>query len=155
MAFWFEMENQRYINSIDIYPPGIDNIVNYWFAKELEWKSIYVRAWCLNGYLMMVIYFIYLLNSDIKAWIDKTKSTSYLMLIAMIIFGFYFGWSLYSGWIFSPARILSDQIKKMLYEDFNLLVFFPIFWVFSSLFIMFSMMFSVALVVKFFHKYLK
>lgn len=152
LVFLFDFKFHQYINDFNVYPTGVDYIVNHWLTNESGWKSTYVLAWCLNGYLIMIVYIFYLLRSDVKSWIDRVKSTSYLMLLAMIVFGFFCGWATYTGWIFSPARNPSSEIEKMLYGDFNLLIIYPVVWVFSSLMILFSIMFSVVFVVKFFDK---
>ncbi len=87
-----------------LYPPSIDNITNYWLADGALWQRIYVKTWCINGYILMVMHIFYLLFIDQSKWLEDAQKKSVTILLIMGIFSIFMSLGFYLGWFFSTEK---------------------------------------------------
>jgi hypothetical protein len=117
-----------------LYPPSVDYITNHWLVDGALWKRIFVNAWCINGYILMIAYVSYLLFSDQSKWLEETRKISIFKLLITGAFGIFLSWGFYLGWFFSPDKPLTQKVKAIIFNDVGLVFLFPLIWSGASIF---------------------
>lgn len=113
-------------------PPSIDLILNYWISDGPLWRRVYISSWCINGFLMMIVYAWYLLRFDQSRWIAEARLMSNPKLFGLGLSGIIFSAIAYCDWLFLPERGLTDKITYLITSDFGVFFLFPLFWTAAS-----------------------
>lgn len=135
-----------------LYPPSIDNITNYWLADGALWQRIYVKTWCINGYILMVMHIFYLLFIDQSKWLEDAQKKSVTILLIMGIFSIFMSLGFYLGWFFSTEKPLTQKAAVILTNDIGLVLLFPLVWSGTSIFFISGIAFLYIVVMKFFNR---